>query len=221
MARWLKNSLWIVDCGVRRMNEDHLPGWGIPMFLFSLLGIGIFASLAVGLQIDLIFAIITPLDLIVTTHVLNVHVRRLYRMGVRGPSRARWWFELAAADFTLCMSCGTFALGHGRNVAMAPWQETVLQVCAETAYQLAVPFYLLTLTGFVLGLIQQRRLRGQSLELASGFFWMSIAVYIPCRWLPENPILTDFIAPVCAAIGVLVGFAAAVIGLHSFVRRDS
>ncbi len=106
----LKRSLWIFDIGLRRMNADLPAGWMAHMGVFSAFALALMAFAALGLPMAWPLAVVGALDLGVTFHFVRWSLPRIRRLGMLGPTRARWWIETAALDWTLCISIGVFAI---------------------------------------------------------------------------------------------------------------
>lgn len=222
MIHQLKQSLWVFDIGIRRMNVQLLPGWALHMGAFVALALSLVAAFKLGAP-DWPVLVISAIDLFVTVHLVQRIVRRIGRLGTSGPSRARWWFELAALDWTLLVSAGLFWIAHGKFAAALPaWQQLFLAVAAECAEYLYIPFFVFAAIGIFLGLAQRKRLRGNSLELVNFFFWMLLVIHGSLLMIPEHPAVGTWIAATFAVIGLAALFLACVIGVqHRLVKRTS
>jgi hypothetical protein len=220
MIHRLKSTLWIFDIGLRRMNGKGAPGWAAQMAVFSALALTLMGAVELGVPTAWPFTIIGSLDLLATQHFARTSFRRIRRLRCLAPARARWWIELAALDWTLCMSTGVFALTHGQAAAAPPaWQQDVVAVAGYCAAGLFVPFLALTVLGFAVGLIQRQRIRGRSLELVTWFFWSIVVIVGACRLVPEAPVLVDWVAPGLAVLSAVALSAAGVVAVGQRLLR--
>jgi hypothetical protein len=215
MIRRLKSTLWIFDIGLRRMNGEGAPGWAAQMAVFSALALTLMGAVELGVPTAWPFTIIGSLDLLATQHFARASLRRIRRLGWLAPRRARWWIELAALDWTLCMSTAVFALTHGQAAAALPaWLQVVVAVAGYCAPRLFVPFLALSILGFGVGLIQGQRIRGRSLELVTWFFWSIAVILGACLLVPEAPVLVDWVAPALAVLSAVALFAGGVVAVR-------
>lgn len=122
------------------------------MLVFSALALTLMAAVELGVPTAGPFTIIGSFDLLATCHFARASIRRIWRLHWFAPGRARWWLELAALDWTLCMGAGVFALTHGPAAAALPaWQQLVVIIAWYGAIHLVLPFLALTIVGFALG----------------------------------------------------------------------
>lgn len=202
MLTRLKHTRWIFDIGLRRMSNDGSPGWGAQMLVFSLLALAMMAWLEIGIGVAWGVCLISTLDVILTQHFVRRAIRQIRRLGVFGPTRARWWIELSALVWTLCFSCEVFFLAQASGLALQPWPALVLDVVMACGKFLFFAFLVLTVVSFLLGLVQGKRIRGRSLELVSYFFWTIVVIGAAIFCIPDNPDLGNVIAPICAVLGI-------------------
>jgi len=222
MMRRLKTSMWIFDIGLRRWNADQAPGWVAQMGVFSMLALTMIAAFELGLPMAWPLTIIGVIDLLVTQHFARRSLRRIRRLGMLGPTRGRWWIELAALDWTLCISGGIFALTHGHPAAALPaWQRAFVNFAWDCAAHLFYPFLALPVVGFLLGMVQGGRIRGRSLELVNWFFWSIAVIGASLLLIPENPVLTTWVAPALAILSACMLCAAGVIALRQRLAQPS
>ena len=220
--RRLKTSLWIFDIGFRRMNAQLAPGWAAQMLVFGMLGLIMIAAVEFGLPMAWPLTIIGTIDLVATQHFVRGSLRRIRRLGIRGPTRARWWIEVAALDWTLCISGGVFAFTHGNPAAALPaWQQAFVAFALGCAAHLFFPFLALAVVGFLLGFVQGRRIRGRSLELVTWFFWWIVVIVGSCLLVPQHPALTTLVAPALALLSAVVLCAAALVAVKQRILRPS
>jgi len=218
----LKSSLWIFDVGFRRMNADAAPGWAPQMLIFGMLGLTMMATVEFGVPVAWPLTIIGTLDLLVTQHFVRRSVRRIWRLGWLGPTRARWWIELSALNWTLCMSGGVCALTHGKAAAALPaWQQAFVAFAMHCTTGLFFSFFALTILGFAIGLLQGKRIRGRSLELVNWFFWSIVMIVAACLLVPEDPALTTWVAPALLVLSVVVLCAVGVLAVRQRILRPS
>ena len=131
-------------------------------------------------------------------------------MGPYGPTRARWWIELAALDWTLCVSGFLFCIAHGLPAGMLPaWQQWCVDLAWHASRRLIVPFFVLTIVGYIFGLVQAKRVTGRSVELVNFFFWTFVLIGT-MSLIPQNP---GFFVPLGAAFGIVGGVALGVAGV--------
>jgi hypothetical protein len=199
----LKRSLWIFDIGLRRMNDDVPAGWMVHMGVFSTFALLLLAAVEFGLPMMWPLAIVGCLDLLATHHFLRWSLPRIGRLGPLGPTRARWWIEAAALDWTLCVSIGVFGITRAFPAVLAP------------AKYLLFLFFALAGIGFALGLVQGKRIRGRALELVAWFFWTTVVILAAMALVPDNPVLTDWVAPVLAVLSAVVLVAAGIVALRN------
>ena len=222
MIHRLKSSFWIFDIGLRRMNAEAAPGWAAQMLVFSALALTLMGAVELGVPTAWPFTIIGIFDLLATQHFARGSFRRIRRLGWLAPARARWWIELSALDWTLCMSGGVLALTHGQAAAALPaWQQAVVAVAGYCAACLFFPFLALTVLGFVVGLTQGKRIRGRSLELVTWFFWCIAVIMASYLLVPEAPVLVAWVAPALAVLSALALCAAGVVAVRQRLLRLS
>ncbi len=136
MIHRLKSSFWIFDIGLHRMNAEAAPGWAAQMLVFSALALTLMAAVELGVPPA------WPFTIIASSIFWRRSISREDRfaestVGWLAPARARWWIELSALDWTLCMSTGVFAFTHGQAAAALPaWQQVVLAVAGYCAARL-------------------------------------------------------------------------------------
>ena len=218
MFERVRNFVWIFDCGFRRLNNEQSPGWAPQALVFSMLGLLLFCwfQLKVGLAWGI--TLIGLLDTVAALHFLRRSQRQLLRFGVFGPTRARWWIESAALSWTLCMSCGLFSVTQANGAVALP---LIQAACIELAFQAAKwSFYaalVLTCVGFLVGLAQAKPIHGRALDLVSASFWFIVFLHAIMWGLPDDPILSDLIAPVCGAIAVAALLVAGAIAIWHWV----
>ena len=182
------------------------------MTIFSLMGMGTCVWVFTGLPLGRLLPAMSVLDLLVTWHFLRRSLPRIRRMGWTGPLRARWWIEVAALDWTLVCSGGLFWLAHSLpNANLPPWQVACVWAALWGGLVAFVCFFAFALTGYAMGLIQGRAIRGRAVELVNFFFWTIVVIGGGSQLVPENPIWTDLIAPAVLALGIGVAVIAAVI----------
>lgn len=211
----LKASLWIFDIGFRRMNADLPPGWAAEMGVFSALALAMIAAFELRVPIVWPLALIGAVDLVAVQHFVRGASRRIRMLGIPGPTRARWWIEAAALSWTLCMGCGVLAVTHGHHAAPLPaWQGALLAVAWNCAGYMFVAFLVLTIVGFLLGMIQGKRIRGRSLELVSWFFWSIVIIGGGFVAIPEAQALTKWIAPTLALVSIVPLIVAGVLWIR-------
>ncbi len=222
MMQRLKNSLWIFDVGFRRMKADLPPGWAGTMLAFSLLALTMIAAVGLGMPLAWPLSIIGVIDLFVTLHFIRGFVGRIWRLGILGPTRARWWIEIAALDWTLCMSCGVFFITHGNPaLALPAWQQAFADLAFAGMGHLFPPFLAFTVVGFLLGLTRGKRIRGRSLELVNFFFWLMVVIQASLLLVPEHPALSELVAPALAVLGVVALCAAGVVAATQRILQPS
>jgi hypothetical protein len=200
-----RTSLWIFDIGFRRMNAERPPGWASQMMVFSSLALTMMAAVEFGASTVWPLALIGAVDLVATQHFVRGASHRIWMLGMLGPTRARWWIEAAALSWTLCMSCGVFGITQGNlGGPQLAWQGAFLAVARDCVEGLFVAFIASTVVGFLLGVVQGKRIRGRSLELVCWFFWSIVVIGACLVAVPEHQVLTQWIAPMLALVSVVV-----------------
>ena len=212
--RRIRISLWVFDIGFRRMNANLAPGWTAHMFVFSMLALAMIASFEVGMPMAWPLPVIGAIDLLATQYFVRRSLRQIRKLGLLGPTRARWWIEVAALDWTFCISTGLFAVTHVNPAAVLPgWQNALITVGLDCAEYLFFAFLVLTPVGFFVGLIQGKRIRGRSLELVNWFFWSIVVILASCLLVPEHRVMTKWVAPTLLVLSVIVLCGAGVVAL--------
>jgi hypothetical protein len=209
MLDHIKRFAWIFDIGFRCMNREQMPGWGPHMLVFSILGLALFAWCEFGIAIAWGLLLVAILDFAATQYFVRRSLRQVGRLGAFGLTRARWWIEVAALCWTLCFSLGLFSLAQGAPGGGVQLRALQLaDIAAECAGYLYFAFFVLTVVSFVLGLAQRKPIHGRSLELVAWFFWCIVFIYAVIWVTPDNPVLTDIVAPICAVLGIVALVAA-------------
>jgi hypothetical protein len=199
--RRFKRALWIFDVGFERMNQQDWAGW-MPI-----------AGIVAGTMVCLMMAhligarwawawaipVFSGLNFLIARRLAAQSLRRVYRFGVYGPLRARWWIELAAVNLLLVFCLGLFAASNGAGAALPPWQKAVADVAFQAARILGPPFVLLSLTGYIVGLAGNQRVTGRSLEMVNFHFWLLVGIVASSRLPP----VADWIAPTVAIAGIV------------------
>ncbi|MBP90330.1 MAG: hypothetical protein CMJ64_27100 [Planctomycetaceae bacterium] len=194
------------------MNNGHSPGWSSHALVFSILPLLLicWAELEIGLAWGI--TVVGLLDTVATLYFLRRSRRQILRLGVFGPTRARWWIEVAAVCWTLCMSCAIFSVSQANGAIALPLFQAAW---VDLAFQASGWFFwaslVLTIVGFVVGLARRKRIQGRALNLVSAAFWMVVCIHVIMWSLPDNPILSDVIAPVCAIVAIAALLAAGAI----------
>jgi hypothetical protein len=135
-------------------------------------------------------------------------------MGWFAPTRGRWWIELAALDWTLCIAGGSFWIVKGAALGGPGWGNAVLLVAGYLTGWTFCAFFPLTIAGYIVGLIRGRRLAGSSLETVNFFFWMLIAVFL----MQRAPPLAPWFGPAMASVAVCAAILAGILAIHA--RRN-
>jgi hypothetical protein len=221
MMQRFKNALWIFDIGAREMDGERPPGWQLPAAMFGFLAFGMVAGATVGwAAVEWWLTVVGIADFIVAWHFVHWSQRRIRRMGIVGPSRARWWIELAALDWTLCLSSGIFWVTHGLFAGMLPpWLQMPFATAARLTGMLFYAFIAFASTGYILGLIRGVRIRGRSLELVSFFFWMIVGMSAAFL-LPQNPALGGWVAEAFAIVGVAASCVAGLVAARQWLAKS-
>ncbi|NLS98009.1 MAG: hypothetical protein GXX96_38225 [Planctomycetaceae bacterium] len=212
-------SFWVFDMGLRREKAGLPPGWVPHMLVFSALGVAFpfifFFAVFVGIPMGWILVAIGCIDFFAAKYVLGGSIPRIKRMGLFGPTRARWWIEMAAVAWTLCMSLAVFALA----------QMQLFGPAATGAWNFLLLFVSMTMIGYTLGLLQGKRIRGRAVELVNWFFWWvvgcAVGLPIACSLIPQNPVLVNCVAPALGGLSVIVLLVAAIIALKRRIRNRS
>jgi hypothetical protein len=216
-AAMMNSTPWIFDIGMRRMKASKLPGWAPQMFVFSLFAAAIVAAFELGVPVSWTLTLVGVVDALLTQHFLRGALRRMRRLGWFRPTRARWWIELAALDWTLCLSLSLFGLTLGKGAAGLPaWAQNVMGFSFVFVKGLCVAFFALTMLAFAIGLLQGRRTRGRSLELVNFFFWVFGFIVASMLLVPQAPVLANVVSPVLLIVSILTFCAA---GALAFRQR--
>jgi hypothetical protein len=202
VPNWIIRSRWIFDMGFRRMRRQEPAGWMPQMLVFSSLAVTLMASAALRIPMTWPLSVIGALDLVATRHFAWTGVRRVLRLGITGPTRPRWWIELAALDFTLLMCCGCFVAVHGNAALLGGWQMWPVTVAFSSSKYLVVAFLVLSTAAYLLGLIQGKRAQGRSLELMNFFFWTIVGIWLAIWIIPDHRALGGWVAEAAAVAGV-------------------
>jgi hypothetical protein len=211
---WLTRSTWVFDIGLRRMNEERPPGWAVLMGVFSGLALALMTAANFRLPFGLVFSVAAAVGLLIAERFSHWPVRQIWRLGLRGPTRARWWVELAALTWTLCFCGGLFWLAHGIGAAALPGViELIVSAVATGTKYLFAAFFGFALAGYVLGALQQKRLRGRSVELVNWFFWTIVGSQLLAA-IPWDFGPVAWVAPVLAIVGVAAGCVAAILAAY-------
>lgn len=213
----LKRFLWIFDMGLRREKAGLPPGWAPHMLVFSALGVAFpfifFFAVFVGIPMGWVLVAIGCIDFFAAKYVLGGSIPRIKRMGLFGPTLARWWIEMAAVAWTLCMSLAVFALAQMQLFGPAAWG----------AWYFLLFFVAMSAIAYTLGLLQGKRIRGRAVELVNWFFWWvvgcAVGLPIACSLIPQNPVLVNCVAPALGVLCVVVLLVAAVITLKRWIRN--
>lgn len=207
--------LWIFDVGCRETME-YRPGWALHVFPFALLGTCLGFCVAIGLDPMLPVVMGSALFLACSRKIIAQNVRRIRRMGWFAPTRARWWIELAALDWTLCIAGGSFWIVRNMAAGGLVWGNAVLLAAQYVIGWTFCAFFPLTVAGYVVGLIRGRRLAGGSLETVNFFFWMLVAIFL----MQQAPPLATWFGPAVAMIGLSAGAVAGLLALRQRARRS-
>jgi hypothetical protein len=143
-------------------------------------------------------------------------VRRLRRMGWFAPTRGRWWIELAALDWTLCIAGGSFWIVRNMAAGGLGWGNAVLPAVQQLIGWTFCAFFPLTVAGYVVGLVRGRRLAGGSVETVNCFFWFVVSVLL----MHQAPPLATWFGPVLAIVGLGAGAVAGLLALRQRARRS-
>lgn len=213
----LKRFLWIFDMGLRREKAGLPPGWAPHMLVFSALGVAFpfifFFAVFVGIPMGWVLVAIGCVDFFAAKYVLGGSIPRIKRMGLFGPTLARWWIEMAAVAWTLCMSLAVFALA----------QMQLFGPAATGAWNFLLLFVSTTVIGYTLGQLQGKRIRGRAVELVNWFFWWVVGCAvgrpIACSLIPQNPVLVNCVAPALGGLSAIVLLVAAIMALKRRIRN--
>lgn len=221
----LKRPLWIFDIGGRRDGTDVEAGWYGPVKIFFPLAFLLPIAEVLGLPQHWPLLVVGCLDLLATKHFAGRSVLRIRRMGLLGPTRARWWIEAAALVWILCMSVGVFAVERGQAAFVQRNRGlfSVFEVAMWTTGVLIALFYAMTITGYGVGLVQRKPIRGRAVELVNFFFWgMTIVLGIVAAaiFLPPNLFLGNWVAPLLAILSLAVLLVAGVVAVWNRRRRQ-
>lgn len=201
--------LWIFDIGIRESNEFR-PGWSDHMFPLAFAGASIPFCLLFGIDWLLLLVLVSAIFLVCSRKLIARSVRRIRRMGWFAPTRGRWWIELAALDWTLCMAGGCFWLASVLQGGGPLCGNGAVAVVGDLTRLAFYAFYPLAAAGYVIGLCRGRRTAGGSLETVNHFFWMSTVIWL----LKQGPPLGAWFAPVMFGIAAGAAMLAGVL----FVR---
>jgi hypothetical protein len=206
---------WVFDIGIRRMDQKQTAGWMPAMLVFCSLSLTLLLGAVLRLPLAVPLGIVGALDLLATRHFVGIGCRRLKQLGFMGPTRARWWFEVAAIIWSLMMSCGCFVVVHHKAALLGGWQQGLVELAFTCTKQLAPAFIVLAITGYFVGLARGTRVSGRALELVNFFFWMIASIGFAMWAIPQVPALAGWIP---AAVGI-VGVAVACLAGALEIRR--
>ncbi|HVV99869.1 MAG TPA: hypothetical protein VHB77_05995 [Planctomycetaceae bacterium] len=208
---WMVRSGWLFDIGFQRMENRELAGWMPAAGIFSSLALLLMVGLSLRIPLALPLGIVGALDLLATRHFVGIGCRRLRRLGFRGPTRGRWWFEVAALAWTLLMSCACLVAVHHRAALQGGWQQGMVEFAFTCAKCLGPAFLGLAITGYFLGLLRGIRIRGRSMELVNFFFWMIVGVGFLMWAVPQVP---GWFAAAVGLVGIVVACLATLLEIH-------
>jgi hypothetical protein len=194
------------------MQRDEPAGWMPAMLVFSSLAVTLMAGAWLGLPIAWAISVIGVLDLLATAYFVSTGIRRVWRLGVAGPMRPRWWIEIAAIDWTLIMSCGCFVAVHRKN-----W---LVELAFTGTTYLLPAFFVFAIAGYLLGLLRGKSVRGSSLELVNFFFWMIVGIWVSIWAIPGHPALGGWLAASAGLVGIGAASLAGVLEIRRRVRSS-
>ncbi|MHC4400000.1 MAG: hypothetical protein ACYTG0_09995 [Planctomycetota bacterium] len=142
-------------------------------------------------------------------------VRALYRLGVRGWSRPRWWFEVSSLAWTLCVLlilAVALSVPGAKIPALGGWLDATFFAARNIIVILLCVFFVSAIVGYVVSMISGRARCGNAYECIQMIFaWVGgvgLLIVACSQWWPPRRAWPDgvFLA-VCGAIGValLVG----------------
>ena len=203
----MQRFLWIFNLGLKQFDdsETRLPGWGIPMFFFSLMAVWCMSCFSLDLSflwISIFFSVIGILDTVVTYFLLRRHVRNLRRVVGYGILNPRLFVETAAISLTLSFSIGIFAISGGVP-GIGQWQDVLFRAAMQGCQVLFEVAFWLTATAMLLGIATDRPMRGSSFELLAFFFWCSCGTSL-LRVLPPMNGAAIGMTLAAASIGILL-----------------
>lgn len=211
----------------RRLSIAH--GWMPTMLLWAVLGIVLSLNFGIGRQQNipwlerfnwlglLTWAIVATLAMIMS---VTQSAFAIWRMGVFGFRRPRWWFELARTFWNIATIA---VVGLLLGVVMDNQQRLLLGPLLSVLYStfgiMAPAFFLFATTGYVLSFASRLPRRGRAYDCVHYFYTtcgsLGIITYaaILC---PPNPTVHMMIG--CALLGT-IGILWFVLGSISIVRR--
>lgn len=200
---------------IRRLRRS--PGWVPPMVLIATLGLLMFGRNGFGLlggHIALIvfnyIAIGTYFTVgsIASAAVMIDGANNLRRLGIRGVSRPRWWFEWARLAWITLLLVGLamliFHLVGG--AVFAPLADSLFHI----APSLFFAFLVLSTAAYFLSLATRRRRSGRAFECVQYFYWtfgvisalIAVLTWVPAQagWAQPMTVVLSIVAASLMAI---------------------
>ncbi|MHB8865548.1 MAG: hypothetical protein ACYC6N_24490 [Pirellulaceae bacterium] len=211
----------------RRLSIAH--GWMPTMLLWAVLGIFLSLNFGIGRQQNipwlerfnwlglLTWTIVATLAMIIS---VTQSAFAIWRMGVFGFRRPRWWFELARTSWNFAtIAIVGVLLGFFMNNQQRLLLEPLFSVLFSTFRIMAPAFFLFATMGYLLSFASQLPRCGRAYDCVHYFYAtcgsLGIITYaaILC---PPNPAIHIMIG--CAVLGT-IGLLWFVLGFISIVRR--
>jgi len=157
------------------------------MFVFSSFALVIMAWCSLKIPLAWPCALLDVVATIITHALLKRSVKQIYRMGLLGFARPRWWIELSAALCTATMGLFVTAIAQVNPVIAPPGMfNAFANFCANAAVVTGWGFMITAAIGMLFGLALNRPVRGHAMELVAAAFWfnafMLVVTTAPDDW---------------------------------------
>ena len=201
--QWLQRHSWAFDPAVWRMERAYgrtTPGWHPHMFVFACFAMIMILHAAAKVPLGLPILLLDCLTTYMAHGLLRRTYQQLYRMGRRGPTRARWWVELSAGACTLSMAGFVMSMTQVNGLIPLPAGVNALFEWVFLASRWTMIFFFVTGgVGISRGLLQGRPVRGRAIELVAPTFWFLVLM------------ITLNLAPDAMIVPLIIGMAAIVV----------
>lgn len=176
--QWLQRHTWAFDPAFWRLEQTYgrtTPGWQPHMFVFSCFAMIMILHSAAKIPLGLPILLLDCLTTYMAHGLIRRTVQQLYRMGRRGPTRARWWVELSAGVLTLSMTGFVMSTAQINGLIPMPARVNVLFEWVFLGSRWLMTVFLITgAVGVFVGLLQNRPVHGRAIELVAPALWFSV-----------------------------------------------
>ncbi len=201
-------------------NSRWMRGWAAPMGVFAACALMFMLSAWLGgfwitpAQVALIVVGVP-----VCLYSMARSVRNIWRCGIIGCTRPRWWFEAGSIVWTLTvldLSLFLSAFALGRNPPV--WLLGPLEVASRLLKFLFPAVVAIPLVGYALSLLYRRKPRGKAHACVSFFFGITVIIMMAFLVVPQGAFVEQ-IALGFLGLAVGAGLLAAVIAAGQWIRR--